>query len=300
VKVQYTVGTVAELCDLSQHTIRAWERRYGAVSPDRSATNRRLYDDEDLNRFRILKKLVDRGHTIGQIAPLPTDALESMLRAESLPGPANALKDPGEFLSEAQNALERLNAPALEDALVSGGAHLGVSVFIESVVIPLIREIETGWTDGKISIYQEHFATAALRTHLDRLRQSLRSPPSAPTIVITTPLNQHHELGALIVSLIAALQNWRAVYLGPNLPASEIAGAVNRLRGQAIGLSIVYPKNDPLLEVELRQIRHLAPAKIPIFVGGSGASSYSATLTEIEATVITNFPDFRLALHRLA
>ena len=73
---RYRIGAVCRLTGISQHVLRVWEKRYGAVRPERSETHRRLYRDSDVNRLSLLKLLVDRGQAIGSIAGLDDEALE--------------------------------------------------------------------------------------------------------------------------------------------------------------------------------------------------------------------------------
>ena len=63
----YPIRTVAKLSGVSMDTIRAWERRYGAVTPQRSARGR-MYSEKEVQRLALLRDAVARGHAIGQIA----------------------------------------------------------------------------------------------------------------------------------------------------------------------------------------------------------------------------------------
>lgn len=79
---QFQISTVSRLTGISVHTIRAWEKRYGVVTPTRTESDRRLYSREDIRRLTLLKTLVDQEHGIGTIAPLSTDQLEARLRGD--------------------------------------------------------------------------------------------------------------------------------------------------------------------------------------------------------------------------
>ncbi|MBW2432184.1 MAG: MerR family transcriptional regulator, partial [Deltaproteobacteria bacterium] len=75
VKKIYTITLVARRCGLSTAIIRAWEQRYQAVRPKRSSSNRRLYNEKDILRLQLLKRAVDSGHRISQVANLPSEEL---------------------------------------------------------------------------------------------------------------------------------------------------------------------------------------------------------------------------------
>ena len=92
---RYKVGTVARLTGLSPHLIRAWERRYGAVEPQRTRAGTRIYSDSDVARLQLLKALVDLGEPVGRIARLPVDALRARLTPPASPYPEAARDDAG-------------------------------------------------------------------------------------------------------------------------------------------------------------------------------------------------------------
>jgi DNA-binding transcriptional MerR regulator/methylmalonyl-CoA mutase cobalamin-binding subunit len=300
---KYTIGTLAGLTGLSAHTIRAWERRHGALSPDRTDTNRRVYADQDVERLSLLRKLVEAGHSIGQVAHLPTEQLRTLESARGLKGRAIYRihgDDPHSFVIACLKDLGGLDPEGLEENLVRGAAALGILGLLNGVVIPLLAEIEAGWLDGSVPISHEHMASAVLRTYLDRVRMSISGPPNGPRLLVTTPSNQHHEIGALMVSIFAAMQSWRVTYLGPNLPATEIARAARNCGAHAIGLSIVFPTDDDVMPGELRLLRRELGPSTPILVGGRAAGSYESILEEIGAEICNDLADLREPLDRIA
>ena len=105
----------------------------------------------------------------------------------------------------------------------------------------------------------------------------------APRWLGTTPSGQHHEVGILLACCVAALEGWQVTYLGPNLPALEIAAAARDSGASAVGLSIVYPEADPGLEVELRALRRELGPGTPIVIGGRAADAFGAVCDEIHA-----------------
>ncbi len=285
----YTIGTLSSLTGLSQHTIRAWERRYSALSPNRSETNRRLYVEEDVTRLKLIKKVVESGHSIGQVAQLPVDQLLGLGGGEQ-PIPTFAahefpVVDASRALSEALSAVHRLDPERLEATLARAHASMGILGLLREVVIPLLGEVGAGWVDGTVSIAQEHTATAVLRGYLDVVRKSLQSSPTAPRLMVTTPQNQFHEIGAQMVAIMGAAQGWAVTYLGPNMPALEIAAAARQRSARAVGLSLVFPLNDEALPGELRLLRENLDPSVHILVGGQATTRYADVLSEIGALV---------------
>ncbi len=291
----YTIGTLSGLTGLSHHTIRAWERRYNALTPGRSDTNRRIYNQSDLERLALLKRVVELGHSIGQVANLSTDQLRALDPTfgqggfeGSNPQVANDLLT---YLTSCISATSRMDPVSLEESLVKATAARGILGMLEGVAIPFVREIEAGWMDGTLHIYHEHMASAVLRTYLDHIRTSLPVPLSAPRLIVTTPQNQFHEIGALLVAIVATTQSWSVTYLGPNLPAEEIAKAAIECNARAIALSIVFPLNDSAIPFELRKLRKLIGNDCKILAGGRATCGYMDALNEIEAKVANDLWD---------
>lgn len=301
--MKYTIKTVAQLTGLSAHTIRAWERRHSILCPSRSDTNRRLYEDADVEQLKLLRQAVESGHAIGQVAQLSTEDLRRLSAFAVTPKIAPVSGTSGSsaaaLLAACEDAMDRLAADTLEQVLVRAGATLGLTGLLEGVVVPLVERISVRWLEGTTTIAQEHLATAVLRTYLDGVRAAMRPSADAPRLLVTTPRNQLHEIGALIVSIVASMQGWQVIYLGPNLPAEEIARAARQCAAHAVGLSIVFPHDDPTLEDDLRLLRRALGPVVPILIGGRSAGHYQAAIDAIGAHHIHSLPILRDSLDQI-
>lgn len=297
VKHGYPIAIASRRSGLSQHVIRAWEKRYGAIEPMRSDTQRRLYSDEEIERLQLLRHATLSGHSIGNIAGLQTDELRKLaVEQASQNQPAVRLPDTAESMKSAcMEAIERLDSSELERILHKGLASLGRGPLMHRVLIPLITEIGSKWEHGTLRVAHEHCATSVIRTILGSFLHAHSATSNAPILICTTPTGQLHELGALIAASVAADRGWKVVYLGPSLPPEEIAGAFQLSKAEAIALSIIYPADDPALPQYLRTVRQLLPGA-PILAGGNSASSYSAALAEIGATTCGNITELSRAL----
>ena len=151
----------------------------------------------------------------------------------------------------------------------------------------------TQWKNGNIRIYHEHLASAVIRKFLSDQLSKVQVSPNAPSIIVTTPLGQLHELGALIVALTAANLGWQIIYLGANLPAEDIAAAVGEKNIKYILLSIVYPANDPLLYTEILQLNQLLNKEVQLLIGGRAAKSYQQAINETNSFYFENLNQLR-------
>jgi DNA-binding transcriptional MerR regulator/methylmalonyl-CoA mutase cobalamin-binding subunit len=303
-EAQYPIRLVARLTGLSAHVIRIWEQRYRAVEPQRTATNRRLYSQREIERLNLLRDLTQAGHSIGQVAQLPADKLGKLASASPslqarAPGAAAEAPATGWLLEECVAAIKRLDAPALDDALQRGATALGCLGLLQRVVAPLSQTLGELWRDGTLTAAHEHFASAALRVFLGQAAKPFGAVDNAPVLVVATPAGQVHELGALLVGAIAANLGWQVTCLGASLPAAEIAGAARQRRARAVALSLAYPEDDPRLEGELTVLRESLPAEVELLAGGRAMPAYRDALEKVGALPVENLAQLGATLDNM-
>ncbi len=297
---------------LSAHVIRVWEKRYQAVVPTRSPTNRRLYSDEDIMRLWWLQQAVRAGRRIGGIAHRSNEELVKLVNAQGVSVPdadrpatePDADKDEGEPAVLLERALETviaLNPVMLEEQLLRTSIQMSRRRLLEEVVHPLMERIGDLWHQGTLRIADEHMATAVVRSFIGNTIATCRVPDAAPHVLATTPEGQMHEIGALLASAVAAAEGWNPIYLGPNLPAEEIAGAAAKKGAKAVLLSIVHPEDDPRLGSELVTLRRLLGPDVILLAGGRAARGYSRSLEQASAVTLNSLGDlfnFLSLMHR--
>lgn len=285
----HAIKAVARRTGLSAHVIRIWEKRYHAVEPERTDTNRRLYSEEQIERLSLLRDITQAGHSIGNVAKLPTVRLRELAEQSTVNlagAPSGNGGGTASFLDECIAAVKTLDSRALEDALNRAATDLGAQGLLQRVVAPLAQKIGDLWRDGIITAAHEHFASVVIRIFLGHAAKPFAGAENGPGLIVATPSGQLHELGALLAAATAANLGWRVTYLGASLPAAEIAGAVKQSQARALALSIVYPEDDPRLETELMRLRDLLPDDVLLLSGGRAVTSYSAALEKIGAVQI--------------
>jgi methylmalonyl-CoA mutase cobalamin-binding subunit len=301
---KHPIQVVARRTGLTLDVIRMWERRYGAVRPLRSGTNRRLYTDEEVERLALLRRATLLARSIGAVAKLPTGGLASLVEADEAaavageapaePSPPSAASD---HLRECLEALDRPDPAHLRAALSAATLDLGTIALLDQVVAPLLQKIGERWAAGSLAVWQEHLAVATIRPLLESLRESRAG--AGIDLVVATPARQHHEMGALMAAAIAAAEGFRVTYLGADAPSEDIAAAAARCGARAVALSIVHPAGDSELATDLRKLRRVLPGSVRVYVGGGAAESYDAILEEIGATRCRDLRSFRTLLqHR--
>jgi len=299
---KHSIKAAAKLAGISPYLIRAWERRYNAVIPERTSTNRRLYSDEDIEKLILLYKATLKGESIGQVAGLSTEELKKFLGEDFNPeadyfngSPENALTET-EIIDLCLELTANLDRDGLYKILLGAEARFSKPVLLDDIILPFLQKIGERWQEGLLKIAHEHLASAVLRSFLGELLISFKAPQNAPSIISTTLSGQYHEFGATIAALAAISEGWRAIYMGPNLPAEEIAFGASENRVKAIALSLVYPSDDTHLGMEVKKLRRLVGDDIIILAGGRSAVNYRVALKEIHAVIVNNMNAFRNAL----
>lgn len=278
------IQRASQLSGLSQHVIRIWERRYGAFSPSRTGTNRRMYCDEAIKRLKLLRELTENGHRISRVAQLGTDELEQLAQQCPKRGTDGAavpnLETAEEYVTACLDAAKRYDAESLRCALLRARLQFGQRGMLHQVICPIIQQIGKDWQQGHLRPSHEHIATAVIRELLITPLPGSQVPAHAPELVVATPAGELHELGALIVAATARDLGWRVTYLGPNLPVEEIAACAIARQARAVALSVVYPEGSAIIEEKLRRMRSLLPAAMGLLVGGRAALGYKERLPD--------------------
>jgi MerR family transcriptional regulator, light-induced transcriptional regulator len=176
---------------------------------------------------------------------------------------------------------------------MKSSAALSFPILLDQVISPLLDKVGAMWHNGELRIADEHRVSAIIRSFLGSYIKSDRRSVGIRCLVSTTPTGQFHELGALMASLAASAMGWKSIFLGPNLPPEEIAGAVKASNASVLALSIIYPMDDPYLGSELVRIRRLIGNEIQILIGGRAAANYRSLIKDISGIYISNFDELR-------
>lgn len=302
---KHPIKVVVRRTGLSADVLRAWERRYQVIEPDRSSSGRRLYSDEDIERLRLLRLATLAGRSIGSVSALSTAELQRLVRddeaeATRVPSVEPPPGDPevAGLFAECRRAVAELDAAALERALARASVVLGSGRLLEGLLGPLLADIGEGWAKGELAIANEHLASAVTRQVLGGLLRAAPAADGQPLAVFGTPPGERHEFGALMAAATAATAGWRVVYLGADLPIDELITAVTKHRARMLALSLTSAERSPTLARELAGLRGRLPADTAIVMGGRGARVYDEILGQIDAVRVDSLPALRDFLGR--
>lgn len=311
---QYLISTVSKRSGVKSDLVRAWERRYQAVNPSRTEGGHRVYSDLDIARLKLLNQATNSGHSISQIARLTLDELKNLLKDDvtstiSAPAATPNKNVPfggdrrhlyEDYVDKCYAAVLAFDGHQLEGHFENAIVELGTESFIEKVLNPLLTLIGDRWRTGELRPVHEHMASAIVRSLAYILRNNSPCAPNAPKMIVSTPINQMHELGALLAGIIAEFKGWQVTFLGANLPAEEIAAAAKFTNAKAVTLSISYKNDELIIAKELRRLRKLIGNDVTLIVGGREAGHYEKLLDEIGVRKIKDYDHFRKILEEMA
>jgi DNA-binding transcriptional MerR regulator len=259
-----TIGVVERETGFSKDLLRTWERRYGFPTPVRSDNDEREYSIGDLDRLKTIKKLLDNGMRPGKVIHLSDDELAASA--------ASLQQKPSEgdmaTIMQAIQLLKGNDLEAFSSFLTNILITQGLERFITRVAAPLNQAIGNAWFRGELNVFHEHCYSARIEMLLGRAQSFLPATTAPPLILLTTLSGEQHYLGLLMARIVMLLERANAVFLGPQLPNSEIVTAVDHFHPDITALS--FSTHFPLKRAHqaLLTLRSELPANVSIWAGG--------------------------------
>ena len=269
----YPIRAVARFTGLSVDTLRAWERRYQAVTPTRGDRGR-TYTDADVDRLKRLAILVGRGHPIGTVAQLSAADLARLLDGSDAQAHTRD-EPPAADLTGLLRALDRYDLNAVESVLARHAAVLPTRELVFAVILPLLRSLGDRWEARTLSPAQEHLVSAIVRSVLGGLLRSIARTDGLPRVVFATPAGERHELGLLCAAVLAAAAGYGVLYLGPDLPAADIAHATEMSGATSVVLATMT--RGAVTRAEARQLAR-ALSHVDLWLGGREAAALASEM----------------------
>jgi len=251
------IGEVARRAGVSATTLRAWERRYGLLEPERSGGGFRLYSDDDVARVQAMRDHVHRGVAAAEAARLARGA------PSEVGAPA---ADPAELASLLGRAFEDFDEIAAHGVLDRASASLSLEAALRDVLLPAMSTIGSRWQEDASSIAQEHFATNVVRGRLLGLARGW-DRGSGPRALLACPPGEQHDLALLAFGVALRNHGWRVTHLGADTPAATIAAAAELLAPDVVVLAATERRRFASIAAELAE---LARAR-RLAVAGAGA-----------------------------
>jgi MerR family transcriptional regulator, light-induced transcriptional regulator len=258
------IGELARRTGTSPELLRAWEQRYGVLSPSRSTGGFRLYSDEDVARVRRIRSLIADGLSAAEAASRVLTLQESG-EPPAAPVPADARDD----LEAALDAMDGHRAHLAFDRLLSA---LSVETVLGDVLLPYLRRLGERWASGEITVAQEHFASNLIRGRLLGLGREW-DVGLGPSVVLACPPGEAHDLGLIIFGIAIGERGWRVIFLGADTPFETLEEVVRTFEPAMVVMSVSK-------SWQTQDGGALAPiaALVPVVVGGELSEADAARL----------------------
>lgn len=273
------IAAVERDTGLSKDLLRVWERRYGFPQPGRDAAGDRVYPLEQVQRLRLIKRLLDTGHRPHQVVALPEGQLTAKLQA--LPPVTRGPNAPRSLSAETNSSdLDALLAPLLRhqphelmDRLQAELLRLGLKAYIMERLAPLIERVGQLWAQGRVQIHEEHLFAEVVQQQLHRAIAQLGSPGPRhrPRILLTTLPGESHGLGLMMAHCLLAAEGAECRSLGLETPIPELLEACQRHQSDVLALSFSSYASTALIESGLTALAAGLANRTAIWCGGRAA-----------------------------
>ena len=275
-----TISAVERDTGLGKDTLRVWERRYAFPQPIRDAKGERLYTPEQVERLRLIKRLMDQGHRPGKLFSASEEDLLQLAGAEQPAANAKADADPvpaSQITTQILALLRSHDAPGLRQALNQAMMRQGLHGFVLDTVTALNQSVGEAWMRGELEVFEEHLYSEQMTS---LLRQAIGSLPASanarPRVLLTTAPEERHVLGLLMAEALLALDGATCISLGTQTPLFDIRQAAEAHRADVVALSFSSAFPTRLTIPLLRQLRELLPLAVELWAGGGGTEKLPA------------------------
>jgi DNA-binding transcriptional MerR regulator/methylmalonyl-CoA mutase cobalamin-binding subunit len=308
----YTIKEASARSGIGIPLLRAWERRYGVVSPMRTPSGYRLYDEEAIERLAAMRRLIAAGWAAQQAAERVRESDRASLAVIAddgrAPAPASEPPPEAEIPSTAAQVVEQLvgaarqlDAPAIEAALddIFGAARFEAAS--DTVLMPALRAIGDAWARGDLSVAGEHVASQAVLRRLAMAYEAAGAPGASRPVLVGLGPGARHELGAVAFATAARRAGLPVLYLGPDLPAESWTSAAVGRDARAAVLGVPTRADVARARDVLSELR-LARPEMLLAVGGAQArqAARDDAALELPQGLADSVRDLRTELERHA
>ena len=256
------IGELSRRVGANPAVLRAWERRYGLLEPERSPKGYRLYSPDDVRRAADMQAHLARGIGAAQAAALAKESAARDLGADLTWTGASDL------LAGVREALDRYDGAGAERLIDRCILNLGLANAIQAVLLPYLNELGLRWERGEISVAEEHFGSNVVRRRLFRLADGWERG-GGPVALLACAPSEEHDIGLIAFGLtLHSYHGWRVKYLGANTPLSDLTRAARVIRPDLVAVSAATPAR---FFPDLRHWRDLS-GDFAVGIGGAGAT----------------------------
>jgi MerR family transcriptional regulator, light-induced transcriptional regulator len=272
----FNIAAVERDTGLSKDVLRMWERRYGFPVPSRDQNGERSYPPEQVDRLRLIKRLMDQGHRPGKLIATPYEELSKLTPRRSIPAAQDTSAETVE-LEELLALIKQHDTAAYQQAMLQRLARQGLQRFVQDTVAPLTQRVGENWEDGSFEVFEEHLFTELTKRLLRQAIATLPGGPREPRVLLTSVPEELHVLGLLMVEALLALEGAECISLGTQMPLLEIGRAAQAHQADIVALSFSAAFQQRQIPGLLQQLRLVLPENTMLWAGGRGVTRIAKT-----------------------
>jgi len=258
----FPIRTLSERTGVGSSTLRAWERRYGLLNPQRTPKGHRLYNREDVRLVEYVLTLMDEGHSLAAIA-------RQIKRKTGVTKDDEEQHAQGGVWTEYQGttlrAVQDFSTERVEAVYNEASSLYPVDMVTERLIEPVLAHLGNEWQSRDAGIAEEHFYSHWVRNRLGARFHHASSQASGTRILCACLPESHHEIGLMLFTISALTRGYRVLYLGANLPLAEIPAVISRSGTRGVVLSS-RADIDATMEQQLADL--LTWVNVPVMLGG--------------------------------
>jgi len=253
----YPIGTVSEITGVNAVTLRAWERRYGLIQPERTPKGHRIYSQTDVDKIQLILNQLGQGIAISRV----TESLTTPTQ------PDNAEAGIWErYQVRMIDAIGQFDESVLDAIYNEAMSLYPVDIVTRQLLTPLLIKLGERWLTTEGSVAEEHFFSVFMRNKLGARFHHRNMRNTGPRLIAACLPGEHHEFGLLLFALAAHARGFRLILLGADMPLAELPHVIQRTSSDGIVLSGSILKDTSLFKTELQDLEQ--SSSMPVFIGG--------------------------------
>lgn len=218
----YSIKDLEQLSGIKAHTLRVWEQRYNLLSPKRTETNIRFYDDQDLKLILNVALLNDNGVKISKIASMASDEI----REEVMKLTERSLTHDDQIHALTICMIE-MDEERFDKILSTNIIKLGFEQTMMNIIYPFMSKIGVLWQTGAINPAQEHFISNLVRQKLIVAIDGQTLKAGGKKFLLFLPERELHETSILFASYLIKNKGHKVIYLGQTTPYEDLVSVYN-------------------------------------------------------------------------
>jgi MerR family transcriptional regulator, light-induced transcriptional regulator len=285
----FTIKEASARTGVPVASLRAWERRYGVVTPSRTDSGYRLYDEQAIAALSNMRRLVDDGWTPAAAAAHVISVREGGEDMRDTPAPVVPdlpLVNPEgpDLVEELLDAASSVDQVAIESVLDRALALGPFEAVTDGWLMPALRALGDAWASGRVDVAGEHAASYAVMRRLSSSFAAAASLTRGPRVVVGLPAGSYHELGALAFATAVRRRGLAVVYVGADLPVDSWRRAVSAFPTSMAVLGVTTSEDRSLATETAEALLRKTP-EVVVAAGGAQSGGLAPGVLELPSPI---------------